>query len=198
MWFRVVIPSFDFLRLKQRTTYERIIRTQLPTTTTTELQHKTPHPHTHQKKTPWIISQPPTHPCFVCIKSWKLLPIFYRLDMCRRQYANDACNRGTAGNYRPSSRQQFPSSLFLLFSCLFNHTTNTYSILAFSTNNNLCNNLLDSSVKAPQTLKAKKNMQTCSTDAVLLLLCFFYSSSILLISCPTLTLRQCTSCSSNM
>jgi hypothetical protein len=23
--------------------------------------------------------------------------INYRLDMCRRQYANDACNRGTAG-----------------------------------------------------------------------------------------------------
>jgi len=28
-----------------------------------------------------------------------LLTTNYRLDMCRRQYANDACNRGTAGNH---------------------------------------------------------------------------------------------------
>lgn len=30
-----------------------------------------------------------------------LFPYAFRLDMCRRQYANDACNRGTAGRRGP-------------------------------------------------------------------------------------------------
>lgn len=29
----------------------------------------------------------------------ELLLLHYRLDMCRRQYANDVCNRGTAGTF---------------------------------------------------------------------------------------------------
>lgn len=45
-----------------------------------------------------------------------------RLDMCRRQYANDACNRGTAGNFGtdPSIRSRWAShNPFLIFRSLF-------------------------------------------------------------------------------
>lgn len=41
------------------------------------------------------------------------LSITFRLDMCRRQYANDACNRGTAG--RRVSKTYIPKSTPLVF-----------------------------------------------------------------------------------
>lgn len=105
------------LRLKreqpQKYTRKRVSRTQITTT-------RHPTNYNERKRTPRIyitekplLQTPKITRVLFCIKRWKLLPIFYRLDMCRRQYANDACNRGTAGNYRPSSRQQFPSTVFL-------------------------------------------------------------------------------------
>lgn len=42
----------------------------------------------------------------------------HRLDMCRRQYANDVCNRGTAGNKASPHLANFCVSFFLYFTLL--------------------------------------------------------------------------------
>lgn len=44
-----------------------------------------------------------------------LLTTNYRLDMCRRQYANDACNRGTAGNHCKNQAWTFKQIFFKNF-----------------------------------------------------------------------------------
>lgn len=44
-----------------------------------------------------------------------LLTTNYRLDMCRRQHANDACNRGTAGNHFLNSLDSLVFVLLFFF-----------------------------------------------------------------------------------
>lgn len=68
----------------------------------------------------------------------------YRLDMCRRQYANDACNRGTAGNFKclicKKSSKHCALLLFLysnffliyLFFCVLRFSATIYLFLFFS------------------------------------------------------------------
>lgn len=55
-----------------------------------------------------------------------LFDVNCRLDMCRRQYANDACNRGTAGNFGLDRLASHPFraptiipslSMFICFMC---------------------------------------------------------------------------------
>lgn len=43
-----------------------------------------------------------------------LFDINCRLDMCRRQYANDACNRGTAGNFGWTEKHSKPFIILFL------------------------------------------------------------------------------------
>lgn len=51
----------------------------------------------------------------------------FRLDMCRRQYANDACNRGTAGNKMEQMSMKYCDALkTLVFS-------RNFSVFFFST-----------------------------------------------------------------
>lgn len=40
----------------------------------------------------------------------EILLLHCRLDMCRRQYANDVCNRGTAGTFLEFERNEIDES----------------------------------------------------------------------------------------